>query len=204
MGNDDTKNIILNSAKKEFLAKGYEGASLRKIAAMAGLTTGAIYGYFKDKLEMFSALVEDATASLYQLFDKTQNNFFKQEVQWQAENMASPGFMEALIDLIYSHFDEFKLIICHSKGTQYACFLNRLSEYEEAGTYRFIENLKKEGRLGYEPSDELIHILCSASVKSIFEIVEHDLPKEKALDYGRKIYAFYESGWKNLLFRFEN
>ena len=56
----ETKAKILESAKKEFLEKGFVNASLRTIAANAGLTTGAMYRHFKDKDALFCALVDQA------------------------------------------------------------------------------------------------------------------------------------------------
>ena len=56
----DTKKKLLESAKKEFLEKGFMNASLRTIAANAGVTTGAMYRHFKDKNAFFCALVDDA------------------------------------------------------------------------------------------------------------------------------------------------
>ena len=41
-----TIDRILECSKKEFLEKGFKNASLRVIAKEAGVTTGAIYGYF--------------------------------------------------------------------------------------------------------------------------------------------------------------
>ena len=41
---------ILECAKKEFLEKGFEGASLRVIAQEAGTSTNSIYVRFKDKV----------------------------------------------------------------------------------------------------------------------------------------------------------
>ena len=50
MGTDhETEAKLLASAKSEFLEKGYAKASLRKICANAGMTTGALYFFFKDK-----------------------------------------------------------------------------------------------------------------------------------------------------------
>ena len=40
---EDTKQLILDTAKKEFMEKGYNDASVRNIAKQAGLTTGAIF-----------------------------------------------------------------------------------------------------------------------------------------------------------------
>ncbi len=44
-----TKAKLIDAAKKEFLDKGYEKASLRKICADADVTTGAMYFFFKNK-----------------------------------------------------------------------------------------------------------------------------------------------------------
>ena len=52
-----TLERILSAAMREFLEKGYQSASLRNIVKTAGVTTGAFYGYFKSKEELFGALV---------------------------------------------------------------------------------------------------------------------------------------------------
>ena len=38
----------MEAAKKEFLEKGFLGASLRTIVKLAGVTTGAFYGYYRS------------------------------------------------------------------------------------------------------------------------------------------------------------
>ena len=43
------RQLILRSAKEEFLAHGFEGVSLRSICKRAGLTTGAFYNHFARK-----------------------------------------------------------------------------------------------------------------------------------------------------------
>ncbi len=54
----ETKEKLLESAKSEFLEKGYMKASLRKICADAGVTTGALYFFFEAKEDLFAAIVE--------------------------------------------------------------------------------------------------------------------------------------------------
>ena len=46
---------ILDSARREFLARGFEGASLQSICADAGVTTGALYKRYKGKADLFEA-----------------------------------------------------------------------------------------------------------------------------------------------------
>ena len=56
-GNGTTLENIHRAAKAEFLEKGYKDASLRNIVKSVGMTTGAFYGYYKSKEELFEAIV---------------------------------------------------------------------------------------------------------------------------------------------------
>ena len=55
---------IIESAKEEFLQKGFLDASLQEICKNAGVTTGALYKRFKGKEELFCALVESTVQDL--------------------------------------------------------------------------------------------------------------------------------------------
>lgn len=54
----DTRDRILKAAEDLFYEKGVSGTTLEDIAEAAGLTRGAIYWHFKNKLDLFSALHE--------------------------------------------------------------------------------------------------------------------------------------------------
>ena len=41
-----TLHLILSAAMQEFFEKGFKSASLRNIVKTAGVTTGALYGYY--------------------------------------------------------------------------------------------------------------------------------------------------------------
>ena len=56
---NESRARLIASAKKEFKEKGFAKASLRKISADAGLTTGAVYFFFQDKNGLLSAIVEE-------------------------------------------------------------------------------------------------------------------------------------------------
>ncbi|MGN7359093.1 TetR/AcrR family transcriptional regulator [Paenibacillus sp. SAF-054] len=54
---EDVRQSILRAALNEFKSHDYADASMRRISAAAGVTTGNIYRYFKNKEELFEALV---------------------------------------------------------------------------------------------------------------------------------------------------
>ena len=54
----ETRNRILAAAEHVFYEKGVAHASLEDIAAAAEVTRGAIYWHFKDKAEIFDAMMQ--------------------------------------------------------------------------------------------------------------------------------------------------
>ena len=110
-----TLDAILNAAKSEFLKKGFKSASLRNIVKTAGVTTGAFYGYFKSKEELFDALTGEQYDVFMGIFTETQNSFreLPPEVQMERKNGGqSAEGMRKMLDYAYEHKDVFKLILC--------------------------------------------------------------------------------------------
>jgi TetR/AcrR family transcriptional regulator, repressor for uid operon len=55
---DPTRTRLLKAATHMFLIDGYASVSVRDLAAACGLTTGAIYGRFRNKAEMLVGAIE--------------------------------------------------------------------------------------------------------------------------------------------------
>ncbi len=77
-----TKELIFDAASEVFLSKGVASSSLKDIAKQAGVTRGAIYWHFKNKLELFKELYIQTHNNLKLLLkavtsDKTPNNLVK-------------------------------------------------------------------------------------------------------------------------------
>jgi AcrR family transcriptional regulator len=58
-GSEDSakRRQIVEGARQIFLARGFDAASMSDIARAAGVSKGTLYVYFKDKEELFSAIV---------------------------------------------------------------------------------------------------------------------------------------------------
>jgi len=54
-----TKEKVLNAAVKVFSAHGYQGASIRAIAKIAGISIGGVYLYFRNKEELYLNQIKD-------------------------------------------------------------------------------------------------------------------------------------------------
>lgn len=67
----ETRNHILDMAERVFLEKGVSRTSLDDIAAAAGVTRGAIYWHFKNKADLFDALMQRVSLPLEEMVPPT-------------------------------------------------------------------------------------------------------------------------------------
>ncbi|MBI4722825.1 MAG: TetR/AcrR family transcriptional regulator, partial [Candidatus Stahlbacteria bacterium] len=64
------REAILRAANVVFAEKGFDGAILDEIAELAEFSKGAIYGYFKNKEDLFISLIDE---ELNKVFKITKN-----------------------------------------------------------------------------------------------------------------------------------
>jgi AcrR family transcriptional regulator len=55
---EQTREGLLDAAARVFARRGYEGATVAEIAAEAGLSSGSIYGHYKNKAGLFLGVLE--------------------------------------------------------------------------------------------------------------------------------------------------
>ncbi len=197
----ETQKSILAAGKEEFLKKGFKDASLREIATAAGVTTGAIYGYYSDKNALFSALVEPVASLFLERFETIQDTFaaLPEKEQIASMNVYSTGELMLMLDYIYENFDVFRLILCCSDGTKFENYIHHLVEVEATSTVKFIALLKRNGFTPTDISENLAHILANAYFSAIFETVVHNMNQTEAHHYVEHLTAFFTAGWDKLL-----
>ena len=106
-----TLERIHRAARAEFLQKGYKDASLRNIVKSVGMTTGAFYGYYKSKEELFDALVGEHYAYLLDCFQKAQNEFAdlpheqQPEVSWEQAKIGDKLYAVPKGNASFSNYD---------------------------------------------------------------------------------------------------
>ena len=61
---DSTRRAVVSSARAVFAERGYESASVDEIAQRAGVSKGALYHQYRDKVEVLAAAYEDLEIEL--------------------------------------------------------------------------------------------------------------------------------------------
>ena len=60
----EKQEAILQAARSEFADKGFDGASYNRIIELAGLSKGAMYYYFDDKLDVYVTVLEQVNEQM--------------------------------------------------------------------------------------------------------------------------------------------
>ena len=191
---------LMECAKEEFLANGYENASLRVIAEKAGSSKGAIYIRYPDKESLYRSLVQTAADGFCELLQSVLSGFTTMPGNEQTQQMlrySNDGFPK-VVDYLYDHFDEFKLLLTSGENSVYQEFIHRVVELDTECTVKYIEASENDAIKSGRLTPELNHLLSSAFYTGMFEVIIHDMPKEQALEHIHRMRRFYTAGWQTI------
>ena len=191
---------VLACAKNEFLENEYKDTSLRIIAQAAGTSTGSIYTRFKDKAGLFNAIVGPAADQLKDMFVEIQENFHSLDDSTQEAEMGeytSRHQME-MLEYIYDHFDEFRLLLDCSDGTRFSGFVDELVDIEVEYTYKYMEVINCESVKSGVVTEDFIHIIVTAYFNGMFEVVRHNMSRDDARKYIRLLNRYHMQGFSTV------
>ncbi len=183
------------------MEKGYRDASLRNIVKSVGMTTGAFYGYYKSKEELFEALVGEHYEYILSRFKAAQREFAELPCELQPDLMGdiSGMCMYDILHYAYAHLSECKLILCCSEGTRFSGLIDEMVRIETEATHAYQEVLRQLGRPSPAIDPALEHILITGMFHTFFELVIHEMPPHDAENYVKDMRAFYTAGWMKIM-----
>ena len=126
---DSVRKNIYSAAIEEFKTFGYQDASIRNIATNAGISLGNIYRYYKNKEDLYIAVIQPLVDSVKEF---VENKYFVEgdSMQTVAEN---------ILDFLVEHDDE--IIILRRGNTKY---YKQFSEYLDNVTAEKIEYIMRD------------------------------------------------------------
>ena len=187
-----TKERILNCAMKEFCDKGYNNTNIRNIAKKANVTTGAIYNHFENKENLFANIISDVAENLFNIFERNHCIYDNMnEFNFNDTNELFDKTIGIILNYFYDFWDEMKLLFLSSDGSKFANFCDRLIFIEEKS---MLDITIKKGIQLDKTTSFFIHVISSASIEQLVEVVRHDLTKKEAIEYMKKIQEFYSYG----------
>ena len=200
MPRDKSANHIklMAAARAEFLEHGFEKASMRSIGERCGMTAAGLYRHCRNKEDLFDQLVSPAAERLNTWLREHVERYVNagessRELQWR------DSWIDMMREVVYSHMEDYILLVTKSGGTKYENFLHDLTETGQKQFLFYLPVLRKMGYPVWDINPEALHLLFSAYSTALFEPVIHSYRAEDAIRCLDTIEAFFLPGWKNLM-----
>ena len=191
---EDTKDLILKSAKKYFLEYGYQAAPLRKIVSEAGFTPGALYGYFTSKEELFYAVTDPLAKRLSDILERIRNEINTLPKKERLHGMGKVYYphISEIVDILISDRDAVKLIVNGAKGTKYENFLNTIAEQNAKNINKAEKNSKDKTLRSIKA--QTMEILMEEYIATLFRLIISDKDRKTITRCMELIGKIYEKG----------
>lgn len=186
---------IIRAARAEFLSCGFQKASLHKIAAHAGVTTGAIYTRYKNKDALFVSLLQNFFETMDKAFSPAAAEYEREKKSAQTEDIIRAINIEEGIyfRLLTEHYDDCTLFFSRSDGSSVEAILKELMDRKTKQTVDFFSEL-----YGKVPNEDAIQLLMGSQFWYFRQLLDTRLDEDKMFACLRSILEFFNAGWRQL------
>ena len=193
--NNESRARLIECAKKEFLEKGFAKASLRKIAADAGVTTGAVYFFFKDKDGLLGGVTEAALTSLMGVLEKHFAEDTETDLKsYQQQDGDHDEFAEELVNVIYDNFDEMTILLDKSAGSRFEGIVEEVIDRLDT-SYMALAEQYAAAMPGKRVNRDMLHWLTHVQVDAFIHMMNHFSDREDAMRFIKPVMDYLIKGW---------
>ncbi|MGB0060457.1 TetR/AcrR family transcriptional regulator [Candidatus Binatus sp.] len=167
-----TRAALLRIARRFFAERGYADTATEEIVRRARVTRGALYHHFKDKQDLFRAVLHEEQSKVAA---KCMEAAAKESDTWRALIAANEAFLEACLD---PAVQQIVLIDAPAVlGTE--GFRQSDESYYLAGLKAAIEAAIAAGIIEKQPVETLAHMIMG-SMNEAARLIAHASDKERA------------------------
>ncbi|MFI3322343.1 MAG: TetR/AcrR family transcriptional regulator [Rikenellaceae bacterium] len=168
---DIVREQILSVVCKLFLRRGFSGVSMRDISKDSGVGLSNIYNYFKNKNDIFGAIVKPALDKLFTAGDK----YHAEEIE-DIMVLTNKEHHQSIIGDYLAHIIKYrvpyKLLFTCSQGSAYANFKDKYcDEMMRDGKEFFVELKRRYPDVKCDFSDTFLRLLTLTNL-SLYELCE--------------------------------
>ena len=194
----ENKEKLIEYAKTEFMEKGFEKASLRKICTDAGLTTGAVYFFFKDKNGLLGAIVDEPIKKISETLIGHYINEGENFGIYEHTEGDHDDFAEELIPVMYSYYDELVILLTKSQGSKYENIVDDFIDLIEQ-RYNQLAQMYASSVPGKKVNKYMLHWISHMNINAFVHLITHESSEQKAIRLIKPILNYLVEGWLDLI-----
>jgi AcrR family transcriptional regulator len=167
-----TRAAMLKVARKLFAERGYADTATEEVVRRARVTRGALYHHFKDKQDLFKAVLHEEQT---RIAAKCMEAAVKETDPWRSLMAGNEAFLEACLDPAVQ-----QIVLIDAPAVLGAEGFRESDEsYYLAGTKAAIEAAMTAGIIEKQPVDPLAHMIIGALNEAV-RLIAHAKDKEQA------------------------
>ena len=188
----NVRGALLEAGRREFLAKGYEKASLRSICSDAGVTTGALYFFFKNKEELFVSIVSRTAERLMELVRR-------QTLAELSGNGDKDTCQHELNLYLCTNRDEVRILLHRADGTPFEGFRDDYAREIAKGFYAFYDRCG-----GTEEYRDIMKLVVYMRIQGYIRMLDGDYDMDKMMKFSALMEVYGDSGFAGMMQQFES
>jgi len=154
----ETRQLILDGAKKVVREKGLAGATTREIARAVGVADGTLYVHFAGRVELFLALLRQSLPPMTGPLRELEYLAGRGTVRGNLETVVrgALSFMEEIVPLAASLFAEPELLRAHQEELERR---NEGPQISMTAVENYIRAEQRLGRIGKRVNAKVVYVL---------------------------------------------
>lgn len=197
---EDTQKNLINAAISEFTEYGFQKSSLRRICAKAGVTTGALYFFFKDKEDLFANVIAPVTDGILTLMKEhyeTELASPAQELITDENEDVRAG--EEFLEFYYQNKVLCRILLDNQDHPVVQVFFNQLAEMMDRQTILLLKVLAPGAITNHTFNECTVHWFSYLLIDSVIHILSHDFDEDRAKEQLKIVTRFLRGGMLSLV-----
>lgn len=187
-----TKEKLLEAGREEFYKHGYQKASLRRICASCGVTTGAFYFFFENKDALLCEIVDPVIEKGLKMAEEL-NRVEQSNLDSSQDNDRQ------MIEFELQYRREFLILLEGCAGSSRESFRNFF--YDTMSRY-FTEHFAHA--IGRKPDPEIIRLLVNMRIEGNMALLKGDYDMERIFFLNDMLSCYAHGGFINLINNFRD
>lgn len=190
---DEIRQRIIDSAREEFLEKGFERASIRTITTKAKTAKSNLYNYFQDKDHLFQSVLEPALSKIRKGLEMAGQ--FNTPKEIQEYTLESQMYVVGVVNqFVAENFIDVKLLLFKAQGSSLENFKYDFLEAFTDNMYCWTKSIRPDKEI----SRLFIRGICSFYLSMIEQAVLYG-KSEEMHRFRQEFTGFVFHGWKGIL-----
>lgn len=197
---DNTRKLLLNTARKAFLQKGYKAVSMREISKLSGIGLSNIYNYFSSKDELLTVVLRPLLNEMDRMLERHNKPGGLSLDIFTSEDYIRSSLNE-IMRIVTNYHQEIKLLFLYSQSSMYQDYLDKWIDRCTEKSIEYMWGMRERyPELNTDISRFFLRYTSSCwidmmKVTALHEELSHEETERFLNEYVR----YVTGGWKKLM-----